>query len=98
MNLTTAMALALFGPLALKALLWANVTLYFNLMHRRLDEAFRAFTLVETLLSFTMSLTFMLSLYLKEAAPPYLPGLFMISGLGWLIYSALRAWRQSRPV
>ncbi len=92
------MGLALLGPIMLKALLWANVTLFFNLMNRRLDEAFRAFTLTETMLSFAMSLTFMLSIYLKEAAPPYLPTLFMISGLGWLIYSARRAWRQSRPL
>ncbi|HWJ69497.1 MAG TPA: hypothetical protein VNS79_05550 [Sphingobium sp.] len=98
MNLTTVIALALLGPIALKALLWANVTLYFTIMHRRLDRAFRAFTWIEWLLSFAMSLTFMLGIYLRDAAPPYLPALFVISGLGWLIYSACRAWRQSRPV
>lgn len=98
MSISTAIALAILGPIILKIILWANVTLFFNLMNRRLESRFLSFTLVEFALSFAMSLSFMLSIQMKTHAPPYLPTLFMLSGIGWLIYSAHRAWRQSRPL
>lgn len=98
MSFSTAVALAFIGPIILKTILWANVTLFFNLMNRRLERRFLPFTLLEFALSFVMSLSFMLSIQLKTQAQPFLPTLFMLSGIGWLIYSAHRAWRQSHPL